>query len=268
MMRLRTLSTLVLLGLLACWAFSLFGNYDVVLDVDPSRANAPPSSELWLGADDSGRSVLQRLIKGTEAFVGPGLLACLLAFTLAVPLGSLAGWTGGWTGESIRFIFTSVAALPRFVLVLLVCSVYGTDGVTLGLAAGLAYTPALSEAIYSRVSAFRSAGFVMAARAHGLTKTRILAWHILWVNAKALIARHLLQLFGYFLLVETTLSFLGDFGVQEPLPSWGNMISRDALQGGVTELNVWASAGPILAICVTILACTQLAQSLDEVDDD
>ena len=87
------------------------------------------------------------------------------------------------------------------------------------------------------------------------------------MNAKALIARHLLQLFGYFLLVETTLSFLGDFGVQEPHPSWGNMISRDALQGGMTDLNLWASAAPILAIWITIMSCAQLGQSFEEVND-
>ena len=267
MSRIQVLSVTILIGLLACWVYSLIGHYDVVLDVDTSRANAAPSGHLWLGADDSGRDVFRRLIKGTEAFVGPGLLACATAALIAVPLGAWAGWVGGWTGEIIRFLFTSIAALPRFVLVLLVCSIYGTDGQTLGLAAGLAYAPALSEAIYTRVSSFGHAGFVMAGKAHGLTTARILGKHILWVNAKALIARHLLYLFGYFLLVETTLSFLGDFGVQEPLPSWGNMISRDALQGGMTDLNIWASAAPIAAIWITTLACAQLAQSLGEVDD-
>ncbi|MEC7240571.1 MAG: ABC transporter permease [Myxococcota bacterium] len=267
MKRTQALSTAFLIALLAAWVVSLIGHYDVVLDVDPNRTNAGPSSQLWLGADDSGRDVFQRLMKSTEAFVGPGLLACFVAALLAVPLGAWAGWTGGWLGESIRFLFTSVAALPRFVLVLLVCSIYGTGGVTLGVAAGLAYAPALSEAIYDRVSRFRRAGFVMAAQAHGLTTKRILGWHIRWVNARALIGGHLLQLFGYFLLVETTLSFLGDFGVQEPMPSWGNMISRDALQGGVNDLNLWATAAPVVAIWLTVWACAKLAQSLDEVDD-
>ena len=261
------LGMVVLMLLLGTWSMSLLMNYDVVLDVDPSRANLGLSVDHWLGTDDSGRDVLKRLIKGTEAFVGPGLLACFVAALIAIPGGAWAGWVGGWKAEAIRFVFTVLASLPRFVLVLLICSIYGTDGSTLGIAAGAAYAPALSEAVYNRVSSFRAAGFVMAAKAHGLTTSRILGWHILWVNGRALIAKNLLQLFSYFLLIETTLSFLGDFGVQEPLPSWGNMISRDALQGGVTGLNLWATLAPILAIWIAILGCTLLAQSLKEADN-
>jgi peptide/nickel transport system permease protein len=254
----------ILLALGAAWVFSLVSSYDVIADVDVTRMKQGPSAAHWLGTDDMGRDVGRRLLSATEAFVGPGLLACFLAFLLAVPGGAWAGWKGGWTAEGIRFLFTVLASLPRFVFVLLVCSIYGTDPWTLGIAAGIAYAPSLSEAVYAKVSAFRQAGFVLAGKAHGLSTARILGKHILWVNARGLIARHLLQLFAFFLLVETTLSCLGDFGIQEPAASWGNMIQIGGFGDKVS--NPWATWGPVLAIWLAMLGCVLLADTFDESD--
>ena len=265
---------------------------------DTAQLNLHPSSTHLLGTDIHGRDVLTRILVATQAFVGPGLLACLTAMFLAVPLAGFAGWKGGMTADAIRFVFTIFAAFPRFVLVLLVCAVYGNTPFNLGLAAGLAYAPSLGEAIFARVSEFRSAGFVLAARAHGLSPFRILGFHILWLNARRLIFRHLLQLFAFFLIVETTLSCLGGFGTQEPAPSWGNMIASeehndDALtivephletattKSPVTssgffedtdadsfsahpEYNPWAAWGPLGAIWLTLLGCLLVAESLEE----
>ena len=254
----------LLLALGAAWLLSLLGGYDVVIDVDVSRANQGPSAAHWLGTDDLGRDVGWRMLKATEAFVGPGLLACFLSFLLAVPGGAWAGWKGGWVAEGIRFLFTVLASLPRFVFVLLVCSIYGTDSWTLGVAAGIAYAPALSEAVYAKVSEFRQAGFVLAARAHGLSTPRILGIHILWVNCRGLVLRHLLQLFAFFLLLETTLSCLGDFGVQEPMPSWGNMIGIGRLQFGESNANALATWAPVAAIWLSILGCVLIAEASGE----
>src|SRR6266568_3829865 len=62
------------------------------------------------------------------------------------------------------------------------------------------------------------------------------------------------------ILVETSLSYLG-FGVQEPTPSWGNMVQAGAnyfLQG-----NFWPSTAPALAILATILGFQLLGDGLN-----
>ena len=63
-------------------------------------------------------------------------------------------------------------------------------------------------------------------------------------------------------LVETSLSYLG-FGVQEPTPSWGNMVQAGAnyfLQG-----NFWPSTAPALAILATILGFQLLGDGLNNI---
>jgi peptide/nickel transport system permease protein len=260
----------LLIALGAAWVFSLLSGYDVIAAVDltGTRMRQGPSAAHWLGTDDNGRDVAWRVLIATEAFVGPGLLACLIAFFLAVPWGAWAGWKGGWAAEGIRFFFTVLASLPRFVFVLLVCSIYGKGPWTLAIAAGIAYSSSLSEAIYAKVSAFRQAGFVLAAKAHGLSTRRILGKHILWVNCRGLIMRHLLQLFAFFLLVETTLSMLGGYGVQEPAPSWGNMITKgnliDIWDFSATAGNPWATWAPIIAIWMCMLGCVLLSEGFQE----
>src|SRR5947207_14642643 len=73
------------------------------------------------------------------------------------------------------------------------------------------------------VLALRQRDFVMAAFSIGLAPWRILFRHILPNMSRPLIVQMTLML-PAFLLNETALSFLG-VGLQEPEPSWGNMLS-------------------------------------------
>ncbi len=243
------------------WILSLLGAYDVMGDVDIQRASAHPSSAHLLGTDHLGRDVLWRMITASEAFVGPGILAAMVALLVGGLSGALAGWKGGIWGEAIRYFFTVLSSFPRFVVVLLVCSIYGSSVWTIATACAMAYTPAMVESVYTRVAWFRVADFVLAAEAHGVHSRRILFFHLLWVNCRHLIGRHLISLFAYLVLVESTLSYIGDFGVMEPAPSWGNMI---AFEWGVWEGNPWATWCPIAAIWLVILGCALLVEGLRE----
>lgn len=257
----------LLLASLLIWVISLAAGYDVIGDVDTARASLAPNGTHWLGTDHLGRDVLWRLITASEAFVGPALLACAVALAIGVPSGALSGWLGGAPATLTRFLLTTVAALPRFVLVLLVCAAFGSEVHWIALAAGVAYAPTLGEAIYARIQSFRHAGFVLAAQAHGLSDRRVLWLHLLWVNHRRLILRHCVQLFAYFLLLETTLSYIGgldgagSFGVAQPDPSWGNMI---AFEWREPESNLWASLAPGLATALVLLGATWTGRSLVE----
>lgn len=260
--RLAPMAGGLLLGaVLVAWATSLVAGFDVVADVDPGAASRPPSAEAWLGTDHMGRDVFWRLVTASEAFVGPGLLACAVSVLTGLPAGALSGYRGGPVAQSLRYAFTVLASVPRFVLVLLACAIYGNEPVVLAVAAGVAWAPTLGEAVHSRIETLRSADFVIAARAHGVSGPAILAWHLLWVNCRRLVGRHLLASFGYFLFLETTLSFIGGFGIEEPMPSWGNMLAFEfRVPGG----NPWAWAAPALATWATILATAMAGEALAE----
>lgn len=234
---------LALLGL--AWLAALVLPYDVVADVHPSVAEAPISAAHWLGTDHLGRDVAQRLFHATGAFVGPGLVCAGVAGVFGGALGAAGGWGGGATEVAVRYVYTVLGAVPRLVLVLLAATIWGGSPWVLALAAGIACAPEPGGAVMARIQALRGAEFVLAARAHGIPGPRLFWYHVLWVNCRGALARQMLQAFGFFLVIETTLSYLGGFGVPEPSPSGGNML---AFEFGYQDGNLWASLAPGLAI--------------------
>ena len=245
----------------AMWVLSRSAGFDVVADVAPNNASQGPSADAWLGTDHLGRDVLWRLITGSEAFVGPAVLACAVAAALGVPGGALAGYTDGLAPRLVRWSLTVVASVPRLVLVLLVASIYGSEPAVLAAAVGAAWAPSLAEAVRGRVQSLRRAEFVLAARAHGHSTASILGRHVLWVNCRRLVGRNLLHLFGFFAVVESTLSYIGGFGVEEPQPSWGNML---AFEIGIHDGNLLAVAAPAAALWVTVLGAALAGEALTE----
>lgn len=246
-------------AVLLAWAASFAVAYDPVADVNPSLADAPPAAAHWLGTDHLGRDVALRALHGSRAFVLPGLVAAAVAAVVGGVLGGLAGWTGGRAEPAVRYVFTVVAAVPRLVLILLAATIVGPSPYLLAAAAGVACAPELGSALHARLAGLRRAEFVTALRAHGLPDARILVYHLLWVNCRGLLARQALQAFGFFVIVETTLSYLGGFGVQEPEPSWGNMI---AFEFGRPDGNPWAWLGPAAALWLAVLGVTLAAEDL------
>ncbi len=231
----------LLFGLIVVGALLLVRLIAVFVEADPSAATAGqllgPSLEHLLGTDQLGRDVALRMIESSEAFVLPGLLAVALTLLVGVPIGSYTGyWPDRRTSAAARFGLTIVGAWPRLVLVIVVVAIF-TASVSdparwaparlyfLGALVALSFVPQLAAELAEKVLSFQREQFVEAARAHGLSDGRILGRHILWANCRELILRQCCLVFAAFLLVETSLSYLGDYGVPPPRPSWGNILS-------------------------------------------
>jgi ABC-type dipeptide/oligopeptide/nickel transport system permease subunit len=260
----RPLSLAALISLAALVGVAVLvplAGYPVGADVAPEARDLLPSASHWLGTDHLGRDVFWRLLLASRAFVFPGAAACLTAAVLAVPLGAWAGYRGGWSATVLRYGFTVLASLPRFVLVLLVCSIYGDAPWHLALAAGVAYAPTLAQAVDGRIEQLRSQEYLLASRAHGVPEWRLLWVHLIGAACGRLVGRHVLLLFGAFVVLECTLSYLGGFGVQEPLPSWGNMLVFEWGRGLAP-----AVVAPVLAIWCTVVATTLASEVFAEVD--
>ncbi|MEE2829524.1 MAG: ABC transporter permease subunit, partial [Myxococcota bacterium] len=211
-----------------------------------------------LGVDRDGRPLAQTLVESSEVFFTPGLLCCAIALLLGTLLGAVSGYyRGGFLERGIKLGLTIVAAYPRLIIVIVAIGVFKMSledpgrhpGLRLAMIAvilGLAYVPVLALAIYQKVSAFQREEFVEAARAHGLSHGRILGYHILWANCTPVMARHFFYLFGYFVLVETSLSWLG-YG--PAMPSWGKLIEGC---GGGSLVSIQFLA-PVVCTVITIL---------------
>ena len=94
-----------------------------------------------------------------------------------------------------------------------------------------------------------SEDYILAYIAHGFRPVTILLYHVLWLQCRPILVRQAVYVFGYVLFVETALSYLGDYGVQEPIPSWGNMVAQARDLAGLSS---WPWLIPAFAIVATI----------------
>ena len=116
----------------------------------------------------------------------------------------------------------------------------------------------------SSVLSIREMQYVEAARALGLAHLRIAFRHILPNTVGPFIVLCTAQL-GSAILVEAALSFLG-FGVPEPYPSWGRMLSVSAAEYAQKAPHHRASSR-VVAISLAVFGSNLLGDALRDVLD-
>jgi len=230
-------------------------------DMDLANMLAGPLTEGHLfGTDYMGRDLQTRLILGIQAYFLPGLLSIVIALVLGAALGVLAGYRGGRSETAVTYVTNLVDALPRLVLMLLVIAAFKPGIYTIMVVLGLTSAPTVAMLVQGKILMLRQRNFIESAVALGISPARIILKHILWYNCRALLLIQATLGMAEAVLLETSLSYLG-FGVQEPTPSWGNMVQAGAnylLQG-----NFWVSTAPALAILFTVLGFHLLGDGLN-----
>jgi peptide/nickel transport system permease protein len=245
----------------------IIGSFNL-LPQDPQDINldlmiAPPGTAgHLLGTDFMGRDILSRLIVGIQAYFLPGLLAVFIALIFGTVLGVLAGYRGGRFETAITYVTNLVDSFPRLVLILLVIAAFKPNIYYIMIVVGLTNVPVVSSHIKGKIQFLKQKNFIEAGVSLGLPTHTIILKHILWHNCRSLLIIQATIGMAEAILMETSLSYLG-FGVQEPTPSWGNMVQAGAnyfMQG-----KFWLSTAPALSILFTILGFHLLGDGLNNV---
>ena len=223
---------------------------------------APPGLRHWLGTDIFGRSVLAKLIKGTEVAMSVGFVVGLIAVAVGFTLGALAGYAGGIVDESIVWFYTTIASIPDIMLLIALTFILGKGILSVYVALGMTNWVELCRLIRGEVKRHRDRAYVQAAAALGASHLRRLYRHILPNVMHVLIIRFSL-IFQAAIKSEVILSYLG-LGVQDS-PSWGVMIddARVELVQGVWWQFVFAT----LAMFFIVLAFNILSDALRDALD-
>ena len=212
-------------------SYQLLGIYRTnvhLFGVDPSGSQTAPRIQI-LGNDDLGRDRFSRLLAASRFSLIVSPAGAILASCLGILLGCLAGYAGRLADGALMRIADAMMALPVLVLVLAARAAFppelpplraATLVISIFVAVGWAEMARLSRGL---VLSLRHREFVTAAISVGASRSRVLFRHILPNSMRPLTIQFLLML-PAFLLTETSLSFLG-VGLQEPEPSWGNMLT-------------------------------------------
>jgi peptide/nickel transport system permease protein len=229
--------------------------------MDLAALNEPPSAAHPLGTDFVGRDLLARIMLGTQAFFLPGLLSVSVSLLFGALFGVLAGFWPERFATPIGLLLQSLESLPKLVLVLLVIALFRPEIYLILLVVGVTNVPAAAELLRAKIAVLRRKSYIEAALALGLHPARVILKHVLWLHGRGLVLLLASIGMGEAILIETSLSYLG-FGVQEPTPSWGNMVAlgKDYFFRG----ELWISTAPAAAILLTVLGFHLLGDAVLE----
>lgn len=232
---------------------------------DPAAQNLlgglqPPSAVHPLGTDQLGRDVLSRLLHAARTDLRVGFLAVLTPFVTGTILGSLAGYVGGRLDRALGWLVDVVMTFPFYVIALAIVAVTGTGERGVYVAFALVGWVAYARVVRAATRLAVSQPWVAAAREAGLSHPRVLLRHVL----PATLPQAVVFLFSDVVAVivaVVTLSYLG-LGIQPPTPDWGTMIADGQ---AFLSTQWWIAGAPGLAVLVTGIGLSLLADGLDDV---
>ncbi len=232
--------------------------------VDLYSVAQPPSSDHWLGTDETGRDVLSRLVYGARVSLSVGLVAVFIYTAIGLVLGSAAGYAGGWVDNVLMRATDVVMCFPTLIIIITVVSFVGPSIYNVMAIIGLLGWPQTARLIRGQMLSLREREYVEAARALGAPDAFIVLRHMLPNGIYPIVVS---STFGVAtaILTEAGLSFLG-LGVQPPTASWGNMLNA-AQSVTVLESRPWLWLPPGLAIVLAVLCINFVGDGLRDALD-
>jgi oligopeptide transport system permease protein len=247
---------------------------------DPRRME--PQWCFAFGSDGLGRDMLSRLIYGSRVSLLVGFLGAGVAFFVGIVYGTIAGYYGGKIDNAMMRVVDFLYSIPELPIIIVMQSVFlafrqqrqddpasvspfmstllDIDNSMGGLfflfiVIGLLSWIGIARLARAQVLSYKQKEFVEAARAIGARNSRII-FSLLVIGAQSVAG---------FILTEATLSFLG-LGIQEPTPSWGQMI-EGIQEAGFLSPYVHLLLVPAIPLTITTLAFAFIGDGLRDAFD-
>ena len=257
--RAMTGTGLIVLLVLFCFVGPLIYRTNQVT-VNLGLENSPPGPGYPLGTDQYGIDVLGRLMVGGQSSLELGFAVGIATTVIGLLYGAISGMAGGIADAFLMRIVDTLLAVPTFILLIIVSSMFSLTLTLIILILTALSWPYTARLIRGQVLALRPREFVQAARTMGAGSRWILTRHMVpntlgisVVTATFSIADSIYAL--------SALSFLG-IG-PPPFADWGTMLSD-----GVNNLfngYWWQVYPPLIVLVLVVVAFRQVGDALNDI---
>ncbi|WCH48703.1 ABC transporter permease [Lysinibacillus sp. OF-1] len=256
----------ITLLIIAILIMSFFMNQDEILRIKLlERFTEPGVNGYILGADEAGRDMYGQLIIGAKNSILIAIAITLIANALGIALGIIMGYYGGFIDNLFMRIIDFLMTLPTLMIIIVLVTIipkYGVLELILILSAfqwigtaRLVRSKALSEGRRDYVSASKTMG----------TSDFAIMFKGILPNLSSLLIVELTLNFAGNVGIETGLSFLG-FGLPPSTPSLGTLVSY-ATNPIVLSTKWWIWLPASLLILVLMLGINYVGQALRRAAD-
>jgi oligopeptide transport system permease protein len=230
-----------------------------------------PNGEFsWLhpmGTDNAGRDQFARVLQGGQISLLVAIISTLVSLLIGVTYGAIAGYFGGRLDNLMMRFVDVLYSLPYVILVIVLLSMFRSQTprgqlILLFVAIGSVSWLTMARIVRGQVLSLKNQEFVLAARATGVSTSRIIFRHLVPNTLGPVIVYATLTI-PQIMLTEAFLSFLG-FGVQAPLASWGSLAAEGVQNIGIFP---WQLIFPGMTMALTLFSLNFLGDGLRDALD-
>ena len=227
-------------------------SYDSVVRDLGQPAPSPPSARNLLGTDDQARDVLARVIYGFRISVLFGFTLTVVASILGIAAGAVQGFYGGAVDLLFQRFIEIWSGMPQLFLLIILASIIEPSFWTLLAFLLLFSWMGLTGVVRAEFLRGRNLDYVRAARALGVSDSRLMARHIL-PNAMVATLTFLPFILSGSVTVLASLDFLG-FGLPPGSPSLGELLSqgKNNLQAPWLAFTGFVVLGGVLTLLIFV----------------
>jgi peptide/nickel transport system permease protein len=213
-----------------------------------------------LGTDQFGRDILSRILYGGRIDLAIAFGATSVTLVFGTIVGLVAGYFGGWVDNVLMRIVDLFFAFPFLVLIIAIIAMLGPSIFNMFVAIWITSWVSYARIMRAQTIVAKKQQYVLAARALGYNRFRVMFRHILPNTASAVIVFSMVDAIGNIILAAS-LGFLG-LGAQPPSPEWGTMISDG--QNYILS-SWWIATLPGLAIVFVGVAFSLIGDGLADI---
>ena len=253
----------LLAPLLSPYAYNAV-NYDIIACAPgwwPAEAACRAPGHIF-GTDAVGRDLFVRVLFGARVSLAVGLVATLVSLVIGVLYGAIAGYAGGRLDGLMMRIVDVLYSLPFIFFVIILMVMFDRNFILLFVAIGAVEWLTMARIVRGQTLSIKQKEFIEAARAGGVSPFGIILRHVI-PNVVGPVMVYVTLTVPGVILTESFLSFLG-LGIQEPLTSWGVLISDGADQ---METAPWMLLFPATFMAVTLFCFNFIGDGLRDALD-